>query len=303
MKCIEEDSFGNTKIEKFVFPNKIKFAYYSILNGCENLKEICFTEETELIASINNYGEFIDAKKINIPSKIDDLSFIFNGNVDEIAISPKNKYFSVIDEKMIITKSDINSDNFDVLYYVTCNAEDVLIPSNIKIIGENSFIRCKKIKSVKFQENSELEIIDKYSFMESSIIEIKLPKHLRIIEKEAFNKCENLKKLEFQEFSELEFICSSAFQRTSLTEVIIPKSVKIIDDNAFVSCENLERVEFSKESKLERIGKFAFNETSIHRIIIPKTVKSIEMDAFYYCKNLEEVLFEENNELNSQTHQ
>ena len=61
----------------------------------------------------------------------------------------------------------------------------------------------KKIKNVKFEVYSQLEIIDQYAFYRSKIDEIVIPKSTKIIGKCSFSECSQLKKVEFKQNSKL----------------------------------------------------------------------------------------------------
>ena len=53
----------------------------------------------------------------------------------KITISPKNKIFILKNDQILLGKSDIKSDNFDILVFLNPDIQKVRIPSSIKIIS------------------------------------------------------------------------------------------------------------------------------------------------------------------------
>ena len=72
---------------------------------------------------------------LNIPASLKELKFGWCLSLDKlesISISPENKYFSVIEGKMIVGKSNPNDDVYDILYFVTRDIKSITIPPFIK---------------------------------------------------------------------------------------------------------------------------------------------------------------------------
>lgn len=172
-------------------------------------------------------------------------------------------------------------------------------------IGKSAFNDNLNLKSVKFAENSKVEIIDEQAFMNClNIEEIYLPNSLIEIGKSAFNKCASLKSIEIPENvkelpvgafyvciklesvtlpKNLEKIGASAFEQcVELREITIPNTVTIIDYKAFRSTKVL-KVTFEENSSLKEIGRFAFENSYLSSIIIPDSVEEIGSHAFTYC--------------------
>lgn len=90
----------------------------------------------------------------------------------------------IFDDKLIIGKTDIKSDIFDVLLFGQRNIKEVSIPSFIKKIGSNAFT---------FSEDAHLESIENDAFSDSSIESIMIPKSVTNIGEFAFMNCLNIK--------------------------------------------------------------------------------------------------------------
>lgn len=78
------------------------------------MKEIVVSDSIDSIYPIVSR---LKLEKINIPPKVDDLNILDFNSLKEIHISPNNKYFADIDGKIVISKSNPNSDVFDLFMY------------------------------------------------------------------------------------------------------------------------------------------------------------------------------------------
>lgn len=68
-------------------------------------------------------------------------------------------------DKFIIGKSDLKSDNYDILYFSRRDIKTANIPSFIKRIASNAFEGCYYLRQIEFDENLELVEIDDYIFI------------------------------------------------------------------------------------------------------------------------------------------
>ena len=76
---------------------------------------------------------------------------------------------------MIIEKSDQTNDKYDKIVFARRDIKEIIIPLQITKIGEGSFFKCKQFQKVEISKYSELEIIENFSFSETSIEEINIP--------------------------------------------------------------------------------------------------------------------------------
>lgn len=82
----------------------------------------------------------------------------------------------------------------------------IIILSFIKKICCFAFCSCKDIKQIKFEEDSQLEIIDDNAFKSTSIESTLIPSSVTQIEDSSFQNCHNLQKVQFNENSKLKAI-------------------------------------------------------------------------------------------------
>lgn len=119
----------------------------------------------------------------------------------------------------------------------------VVVKSNIIKIAKFAFYMCKKLNTIVV--NSNLEIIDDKSFMNSSINKIFIPNN-----------------------SKLKVIGSSAFQFSNIESFAIPPSTSEMNTTAFENCNNLLIIEISDNSKLKSLDTFE----KLNKVIIMVSV-------------------------------
>ncbi len=112
----------------------------------------------------------------------------------------------------------------------------IVIPSCIEIIEKNAFVGCDNLKSVVFEDNSNVKSIDTG----------------------VFERCRSLETVDFGENSVLETICVSAFWNcTSLENIVLPDSLKTIEDKAFENCSSLKSIVIPENVSSIYEGPFA----------------------------------------------
>ena len=190
--------------------------------------------------------------------------------------------------------------NEGILQKYTGNAEKVVIPGNVTIIG-----------SAAFDENDTIK-------------EVVMPANLREIQSSAFQGCDNLKKVTmndkvtklgqmcFRNCVKLEsivipesvnFIGSAAFQYCySLTIRKVPQKVTTIEYGAFSGCSNLTEITVSESNaKYRSEGGVLFDKYESMLVSYPAGKKdatytvpdgtyAVERQAFWEVTNLTEVI-------------
>ena len=77
--------------------------------------------------------------------------------------------------------------------------KEVVIPSNVTVIGKNAFKESKNLKKISFQGGSKLEKIGSDCFSGTGIEEFLAPSSLREIGSNAFYNCKNLERITLNE--------------------------------------------------------------------------------------------------------
>ena len=219
--------------------------------------------------------------------------------LNNITISPKNKFYINYQNQFIIGKTNKTSENFDYIVFSPRNIKIATIPSFIKKIAPFTFEHCYKLKYVDFElasPPSEI-IIEESAFIQSSINFISIPSYVVQIGSDAFSTCKRLTKVEFMPESKLQEIEKFTFSYSGIQSISIPPSVKIIREKSFKGCLKLKKIYFCKNSKLQLIEDLAFERSAIVSIQIPSSVKKIGLNSFYLCKDLQIIEISRNTKL------
>ena len=253
--CYEDLVFASRDIDQVIIPKYIKNIKPYAFDNCKNLISIDVTEDSNL-QNIDAYSFFSSSlESIVIPSKFNFFQkdwFLGIQKLKKIEIFPSNRFFKYADEnkQIIVGKNNIDDEFFDNLVFACRDIETAIIPKYVKQIKSHSFENCFQLHEIKFEENSELQIIEDYAFSSSSIQKKTIPKSVNEIGNSAFYKCEELQSFELNEGSKLQ-----GFSK-----------------NLFKECYKLTTIQIPTKSSLSFIDSFAFFYTSISSIFIPSTV-------------------------------
>ena len=112
------------------------------------------------------------------------------------------------------------------------------IPYWVTGIGQNVFSNNTTVRTVEFENNSQLNTIDDFAFSNcSNLTAITFPSSLNTIGNSAFNNCTNLSTVTFTNNSTLKTIEAYAFMGcTKLQTITIPNTVTTIGWSPFISC-------------------------------------------------------------------
>ena len=271
--------FACRDIEKVDIPSYVKKIDSFAFDCCSNLHSINIPENSELqsIGKSSFYETKIES--FYFPSKLCELKPLWcdsTKNLTKIEISPLNHNFIMVDDKLLLGKSDQKSDIYNVILFARRDIEKVDIPPYIKKISSSAFDNCDSLNAVNIPENSDLRIIGDFSFCETKINQINIPSNVVEIGLSVFESCELLKKVNFPSNSKLRSIGNCCFDGTSIGSFIIPQHVSYIGDLAFYNNNYLQIIEISENSKLKFINKRAFkaDSDSIILIMIPTNLKN-----------------------------
>lgn len=235
------------------------------------------TQETSDTETVQTQAEERQALE-NIPeAKAEDFRYIgledgtiklqrYEGTALEVAIPEQidGKDVTVIDGGCFSNKEDITT---------------VIIPDTVKEIGNNAFMNCGSLVSVKMSAN--IEVIGDMAFP-GTITEIELPNTLKEIGECAFAG---------GDFTEIELPTSlseieeGTFLQTKIESLVIPGNIKNIGKQAFHQCDFLKEVVL--EDGVETIGEKAFYDCEVlEKVTIPLSVTEIDERAFSNSLNV-----------------
>ncbi|KAK8840508.1 hypothetical protein M9Y10_030716 [Tritrichomonas musculus] len=279
LKIIKDYAFGFTSIEKISFPSSLRIIKFHTFSGCPQLKTVEFPCDSELRVIGKSVFTNCPLEYLTIPSSVRkfESDWCFRTlKLNNIKIHEcYSRNISYYDDKFIIMKTDIKSDNYDILLFARRDIKNVIIPSFIKYFANYSFNYCLQIKTVEFEKNSQLSAINNFAFSESSIESITIPSSVTEIKPYSFYSCKNLKFIQFHYDSQLKIIGEYAFAFSKLASFAVPSKVVKIDNFAFADCKILQIVEIDEYSEIKSFGKNPFHSTKLDAIMVPnKLIKS-----------------------------
>ena len=184
--------------------------------------------------------------------------------------------------------------------------ESIILPANLKTIGEQAFLECNSLMRVDFTKAKNLETIGRYAFGSCrALYQVEIPEKVTSIGYGAFEYDYSLNTVDFTKAKSLEIIEDYAFQScNALNQIEIPekvtsigygafeysyslntvdftkaKSLETIEDYTFAGCNSLENINLEEATNLKKIGNCAFYEIGTNMMIIPESVESIVEDS------------------------
>ena len=284
---------------------------------CHNLSYVTFASDSEL-KSIGKYAfAYSKIGNFTIPEKVEEIKYgCFNGanKLNNIQIMEGNKVFKNYNNQFILTKSDLKIEMFDILLFANRDIEEVNIPSFIKHLGPFSFDRCHQIEHVNFEPNSELQIIDDYSFDCVNVENFVIPKYVTQIGQNSFAHTRT-KNIKFAVNSRLKTVGKFAFMFSKIESISIPSSVVDFNSNWCESAANFTNVIINptgkqnilwykkdflikkSDEKSDIFDIILLARKNIRKAIIPSFIKQIANSAFTECRNIDEIVFHPDSKL------
>ena len=201
-------------LSEITIPAKVErigeYAFYDCYdhtNHSGGLKTVTFAENS-CLTTIEEYAFYrcMYLEKIEIPASVTSIGgHAFNSceNLKELAFAPNSQLKSIGEYAF----------GADPTITVSPAYTSVQIPASVTEIGQSAFYRCTELKTVEFEEGSQLKALGDGVFVDCENLEtVELPSDVETIGKMAFALCKNLEK------------------------ITIPKSVKKIGQAAFALC-------------------------------------------------------------------
>ena len=291
--------------QDLIVPRSVKYESvdYLITNIARtgaNIKTMKFVEDSAVKTIHESAFKNSEIEEIFLPSSLTDLKdgwCSYTEKLRRIVVPNSNSNLKYVDDTYLVSKSDPNSDEFDVLQFVRRSVTKFVIPSNIRIIsscafrlssikeifipsritkiGKFAFFRCDSLIKVEIPADSKLQIIDKYSFYSLNIKEFSVPSNVSKICHHAFYYSEELECVNIQENSNLQIIKRASLQHLGIRKIFIPSKVTKIAESAFSDCYGLTEIQIPENSLLKTIGKKAFCCTNIKEIYFPSSLTEL----------------------------
>ena len=233
LETIGESAFNTcTGITELTIPVKVKdIGAYAFAN-CENLEKLAFTGNDNVI------GE----KCCESDKKLTDITFA-EGIWDF-------RYNALIDTPWLKTQIEQNEADNNSLVIVNNTIVDgrncegnVVIPENIKYIGEFAFSGAKNVSYVTIPSN--VEMISKGAFWGCSMKELTIEDGVKTLGVNAFRACVNIPEVNVPD-SVTSIGVGCFYDCSGMVKAHIPDAITEIPDSLFSGCDNLSEFELSK---------------------------------------------------------
>lgn len=304
------DLSNDVLIPSYVEHKSKKYKIISIESKAikDTIRNLKFAEDSHVQIFNESSFQFAVIENLEIPKSlttIEDGCF-FQSRIHNIIVSPENKFFTYIDNKYLLGKSQENLDQFDILLYARSDLTEAVIPPYIKILKKNSF--GSSLESLILSEDSEVEIIE-YGVLNYQIKEFNIPKKLQKIGYFIFQTTRNLVNIEVSpenenfKYIDDKFLLTKTnvysdtfdelrFCRRDVVEAIIPNYIVILYDHAFSNCFKMKKLIFEPKSNVKVIDNYCFSWCKgPTTIIFPESVTKINGWSFCGSENISFIEF------------
>lgn len=190
VEFIESDAFKSSYLTKIKLPPKVATIQPSTFERSQELKVIEFPPNSMLkTISENSFSAVINLESLVLPSTVETIQegwCSFTPQLKRVIFSSENQNFKIMENGIIIGKSNPQSDAFDQLLFAPRNIKEVKIPSFIRKICKHAFNGCNLLTSIEFEEKNKGLIIGSWSFAFVGIKKLFLPSFVKRIDSNAF---------------------------------------------------------------------------------------------------------------------
>lgn len=251
VEIIEFGAFAGCKSLKSIhIPSSVKEIDAAAFEECKSLETVTGAEG--LVILDNGVFNQSGLTNINIPPTLTEIGHrAFAGTPWIMDQLDDGKVQFIVVNNILMAYNNYNS--------IEKETANIVIPSNVKIIGAGAFEKCYDIETITM--GSSVEAIKDGAFLECrNLTSIKLSDNLKSIGYGTFYGCKALEEIELPD--SLEAIGAVAFEECeSLKEIIIPEGVTELGDETFMKCKRLTTV--GLPTSLEVIGSNVFFDTNI----------------------------------------
>lgn len=267
-------------------------------SACAALSEVLPEEPdpTEITVQSNAAEEAVPEADALMPGTAEDAETVsgLSENPGQVVANPLTEDFEIFDGTLsryygpggeVVIPNNVKI--IGEFAFESCNAvTSIVIPNGVTAVGVGAFRWCNKLTSVTFPDS--VKTIGGDAFYGCPRLKtVTLPKKLKAIEGFTFYECTGLTSIDIpagvQSIGEKAF-----FGCVKLAGIAIPPSVKTIGDSAFSGCAKLAKVSLS--NRLTTIGQRAFEGCAkLTEIAIPSSVKTLGWNAFANCAKLSSV--------------
>ena len=146
-------------------------------------------------------------------------------------------------------------DSIEEEAFKNCNIFIIVLPTNLREIENQTFINCSMLKSIIFEDNSQLEKIGAQAFVNANMLnEITIPSYISELKTGLFNGCNNLSNITFENTltrpSRLRRIENFVFNGTNIKLLHLPQTIEYLSNYSLQGLKDAN-IFISKHSSLE----------------------------------------------------
>ena len=199
-------------LEGIVLPDGIKRIGDAAFANCKGLSYVSMPKSVEYIGG---YSFEKDVKILSAPRRRPKKAQTEEPFPKDVATIEETDRYTLDENGVLTLKEDVTQIK-DEEFKGRNDIKKVLISGTVEFIGKSSFLGCKYLNGVTFEEG------------------------VRVIWEGAFSGCRNLKRIHLP--ASMEMICSSAFSYCKgLQEAVVPSNAHIYK-YAFSGCDSLKKV-------------------------------------------------------------
>ena len=286
---------GCRALTGITLPNNLSTISYAMFNGCTSLAAIEIPASVTKIESCV-FEECTALKEVVIPSGVTSIGDgVFKNCTslekatlpDNITQLPRDFFYGCTSLSSFNFPAQLTTIGSSAFCKSTVLQGDVVLPQSVKVIKNNAFQDCDRMKSITFSE--ELTTLESEALYGcDSLQAIVFPKHLKTIPRNLCGYCRQLQSIVFPE--DVETIEGYAFQYCGVKGTLtLPATLKTIKDHAFYRME-MQHIDFPEG--IQTIGNSSFQSCeSLLDVTLPASLTRLEGYAFDGCDNLFAVVF------------
>ena len=289
--------YNSTRLTSVIIPNSVVSIGSSVFMNCISLTSVTIPKSVTRIGT----GAFYECHSLD-SVHIDDIAAWCKINFEKtywsnpLYLGGANLYLNGELVTDVIIPHDIKSIG-DYIFYNYSSLRSVTIPNSVTSSGEQAFYGCSSLDTVHISDISawcKINFTDETSnpitnahnlYLNGELVtDLVIPDNVNSIGDYAFCDCSSLISVTVP--NSVTSIGDSAFcDCSSLTSVTVPNSVTTIGDYAFCGCSSLTSM--TVPNSVTSIGDYAFCDcSSLTSVTVPNSVTTIGYCSFNACRSL-----------------
>lgn len=305
---------GNNKVITIHIPTNVETIKESAFENCSSLKEIIVDGKTSSLKDIENnaFSNCVALENISFSNAINKIGeYAFYNCYKLKNVTLESEYLSVIEKYSFANCNSLDNIRLsssivkigDYAFF-HCNLKEVIIPSSVLEIGDYAFSSngladnvllepsswtiTPSIKKLTFANNSLINKIGKYAFLNNIIDEINLPDNEIYLDEYCFSGSSKIKSFTIKNsYYVTQGIIANSNSINKVDISSIKNLLSAFGGNILDVPETLNTIEVIDG---DSILPYAFSSFGmVKEIILPESITSIGEYAFYGCYSIKSI--------------